>query len=214
MNQDRSTMGSASPSPEESEAREGNGTVPQGDKSPRDLSKVALVISLLSLVLVAIFFFGLNRNLSGLTREIQDYQSMKNTVSSLDAYVDDIVSQMGRVNARLMNLNEEQRSVALRVLMESMVDDMLQDVTFLRSQLRPGAESRRLDRIRVLLLELRDGPATTESVAGQAEEDHSSDMVAAPSVEEPLKDSAKDEAGSTAEEGTSESENSALPLKQ
>lgn len=121
----------------------------------RDLSKISLVVSLLSLVLVAIFFFGLNRNLSGLTREIQDYQTVKNTVTSLDAYVDDVVSQMGRVNTQLLNIDEQRREVVLDILMDSMLDDMLQKISFMQSQIKDNSEVARLEQVRGLLLQLR-----------------------------------------------------------
>lgn len=124
-------------------------------RNRRDLGKISLVISLLSLVLVTIFFFGLNRNLAGLSREVQDVDSMKHSVASLDAYVDDILGQMGRINAQLLDMDERRRAEVVRILMQSMLDDMVQKTSFLAEQLGNAPEAAKLDRIRSLLLELR-----------------------------------------------------------
>jgi hypothetical protein len=130
----------------------------------RDLSRISLVISMLSLVLVAIFFFGLNRNLSGLAREVQDYNAMKNSVTSLDAYVDDILGQMGRINAQLLNIDERRRADVVKILMESMLDDMIQKTSFLSAQLGTAPEAAKLHQVQALLLELRHPAAAPAAV--------------------------------------------------
>ncbi|MGE4292966.1 MAG: hypothetical protein AB7E32_12250 [Desulfovibrio sp.] len=175
---------------------------------PRDLGKISLVISLLSLVLVTIFFFGLNRNLSGLTREVQDFSAMKNSVNSLDAYVDDILGQMGRINAQLLDMDARQKEVAVRMLMESMLEEMIQKTTFLTAQLGNAPEAEKLRRVRALLMELKpQSPVPASSAAEIAPE-----PTAAPPVPEAVQPVPAPEAVQpevTAEQPAPEAEQSA-----
>ncbi|WP_022662658.1 hypothetical protein [Paucidesulfovibrio longus] len=182
-----------------SESKPDNFAGSPASASRRDLSRISLVISLLSLVLVAIFFFGLNRNLSGLAREVQDYNAMKNSVTSLDAYVDDILGQMGRINAQLLNIDERRRATVVKILMESMLDDMIQKTSFLSAQLGSAPEAAKLQQIQALLLELRHPAAAPAAVqpapagpdpVGQAEVKPSGDETRPESVQEPPQESA------------------------
>nr|WP_287410161.1 hypothetical protein [Pseudodesulfovibrio sp.] len=50
----------------------------------RDMSKVAIIVSLLVGVLLIIFFFGMNRNIAGLTDEVKSLGVLRDDVSSLD----------------------------------------------------------------------------------------------------------------------------------
>nr|WP_321256958.1 hypothetical protein [uncultured Pseudodesulfovibrio sp.] len=50
----------------------------------RDMSKVAIIVSLLVGVLLIIFFFGMNRNIAGLTDEVKSLGLLRDDVSSLD----------------------------------------------------------------------------------------------------------------------------------
>ncbi len=140
---------------------------PQEPKSaqtdPMDFGKIAIVVSLLSVVLSLIFFFGLNRNLSGLSNEVKDIGTIRNNVAALDSYVDDLLQQMGRVNTRIMELEDKPRKEAVRVLQESMINDMLRRSEFMEQQLREVApdnteQAQRLERLRNLLREFTAAP--------------------------------------------------------
>lgn len=131
----------------------------------RDLSKFSLIISLISLVLVAIFFFGLSQNIRGLSREMQEYKALKNTVTSLDAYVGDIVTQMGHINAQLLDMDERSKDMVVQLLTESMLNDMLQKTSYLSSQLDNTIDRDKLQRIQELLQELRHQTANTPAAA-------------------------------------------------
>lgn len=125
-----------------------------------DLSKIAIVVSLLSVVLSVIFFFGLNRNLSGLSNEVKDINIIRQNVAALDTYIDGILQQMGKVNTRIMELEEKPRTEAVRVLQESMIDDMLRRTEFMGGQLAEiapddAATAEKLERLRTVLQELR-----------------------------------------------------------
>lgn len=135
-----------------------------------DLAKIAIVVSLLSVVLSVIFFFGLNRNLSGLSNEVKDIGVIRTNVEALDSYVDDILTQMGRVNTRIMELEEKPRKEAVRVLQESMIDDMLRRAEFMGGQLAEVAPedtdtAAKLERLKAVLQEF-----SVQNVTGAKEE--------------------------------------------
>ena len=50
----------------------------------KDMSKVALIVSLLAVILLVIFFFGMNRNIAGLTNEVKSFGLLREDVSNLD----------------------------------------------------------------------------------------------------------------------------------
>ncbi|MEF2145864.1 MAG: hypothetical protein V3573_10490 [Desulfovibrionaceae bacterium] len=143
--------------PSESKKRTANHAFERGETFPffHDLSRISLIISLLSLCLVLIFFFGLSRNLNGLSREVQSYNALKNSVVSLDAYVDDLLGQMGKVNAQLLDMDEHQRQIMLQLVKDNMLDDMLQKTSFLEGQLNGTPDGDKLARLRSVLEELR-----------------------------------------------------------
>ncbi|CCH47534.1 hypothetical protein [Pseudodesulfovibrio piezophilus] len=69
----------------------------------KDMSKVALIVSLLSVLLLVIFFFGMNQNIAGLTDEVQSLGVLRDDVNSLDQQVvqmqSDIPHEMQRMLA-------------------------------------------------------------------------------------------------------------------
>lgn len=141
---------------EETEITDGG----SGKSANMDLSKIAIVVSLLSVVLSVIFFFGLNRNLSGLSNEVRDIGAIRSNVDALDTYVDGLLEQMGRVNTRILELEAKPRKEAVRVLQESMIDDMLRRTEFMGGQLADVAPedavtAEKLERLRAVLQELR-----------------------------------------------------------
>lgn len=53
------------------------------DKTNRDMGKVAMFISILSVLLLVVFFFGLNQNIAGLSQEVKALSSLKQDVQAL-----------------------------------------------------------------------------------------------------------------------------------
>ncbi len=140
---------------------------PQEPKSAQadamDLGKIAIVVSLLSVVLLLIFFFGLNSNLNGLSNEIKDIGTIRKNVEALDSYVDDLLGQMVRVNTRIMELKENPGKEDVRVLQQSMLNDMLGRVELMEQQLREVAldntkQAQKLERLQKLLREFIAAP--------------------------------------------------------
>jgi hypothetical protein len=59
-------------------------------EAQKDMSKVAMIVSLLAVLLLVIFFFGMNRNIAGLTDEVKSLGALREDVSSLDQRVVDM----------------------------------------------------------------------------------------------------------------------------
>ncbi|EGB13460.1 hypothetical protein DND132_0243 [Pseudodesulfovibrio mercurii] len=103
----------------------------------RDMSKVAVIVSLLVVVLLVIFFFGMNRNIAGLTEEVKSLGELRQDVSQLDGRMVkmeeglplemkrllalDMVNEMAMKSAYLGNTLEDQ---ALRDKMQGILESL------------------------------------------------------------------------------------------
>lgn len=108
----------------------------------RDMSKVAVIVSLLSVVLLVIFFFGLNRNIAGLNAEVKSLGALRGEVQSLDERVlslEDVSGQMKRT--AIYNLTNE----------------MTMESAYLEGQIEDEAQKEKLRSIQKLLGEFREG---------------------------------------------------------
>ncbi|THB68233.1 MAG: hypothetical protein D6E12_06965 [Desulfovibrio sp.] len=86
----------------------------------KDLSRVSLFLSILCLILLAIVFFAVNRNMAGLTGEIsgegdlaQQAAELRETVTALDAELSEMANTLtlyGNRNAMLRSDMEEELS--------------------------------------------------------------------------------------------------------
>lgn len=82
------------------------------EKGWNDMGKAALIISLLSLVLLVIFFFGLSRNLAGLTAEVKQLNSLRQEVEGIETRLVEVEKMPLR--ARNMIIDSELDSMAQR----------------------------------------------------------------------------------------------------
>lgn len=69
---------------EASESAERAASATAASATSRDMSKVAVIVSLLVVVLLVIFFFGMNLNIAGLTDEVKSLGALRQDVSRLD----------------------------------------------------------------------------------------------------------------------------------
>lgn len=83
----------------------------------RDMSKVAMIVSLLAVLLLVIFFFGMNRNIAGLTDEVKSLGTLRNDVSSLDQRM---VQMQADIPVRMK-----------RMIAHDMVNEMAMKATYL-----------------------------------------------------------------------------------
>lgn len=103
----------------------------------RDMSKVAMIVSLLSVVLLVIFFFGLNRNLAGVTEEVQTLRGLRQDVQTL-----------GEKVGRLENVPEH--------IQYGMVTEMEMQSVLLARLTEDPTQMERLQNIRALLVEFKE----------------------------------------------------------
>lgn len=82
----------------------------------RDMSKVAVIVSLLSVVLLVIFFFGINRNLAGVTEEISALRGLRQDVTTLDEKVGKLETVPEHIKYSLVSEMEMQSVLLARVI--------------------------------------------------------------------------------------------------
>lgn len=113
----------------------------------KDLGKVALFISLLSVILLIVFFFGLNQNMTGLTNEVRDIPEMKQNIATMSSRMDSMETEM----AALRDLPQE----AKRMMVQSMLQEMSQRVGYMSIQVENEQQSAKLNRAVELLQEVQ-----------------------------------------------------------
>lgn len=130
-----------------------NGTndAPQRPSSPdmtetnRDMSKVALIVSLLVVVLLVIFFFGMNRNIAGLTDEVKSLGELRSEMSFLDQRMglmeEGLPAQIKRIIAHDM-VNEMAMKAAYlgNTLEDQQLRDRMQDILQSLKEVRGSLE--------------------------------------------------------------------------
>ncbi|WP_461211079.1 hypothetical protein [Desulfocurvus sp. DL9XJH121] len=141
------------------------------DKTSRDMGKVALFISILAVVLLVVFFFGLNQNLSGLTAKVDGLVVLKDDVGALAA-------RMGTAEERLVAL-EGLPQKARKMVMGTMLQEMAQRTAYLSTQMDSEAQNEKLHRAMELLREVQ------VQVAGEASMVPAAAATTAPAAEAP-----------------------------
>ncbi|BBD07341.1 hypothetical protein [Desulfovibrio ferrophilus] len=106
------------------------------DKTSRDMGKVALLVAILSVVLLVVFFFGLNQNISGLSTRVDNLGVLKNDVDALGG-------RMNVVEDRLVTL-EGLPLKAKKMVMGTMLQEMAQRAAYLSTQLDGEGQNARL----------------------------------------------------------------------
>ncbi|KAB1441237.1 hypothetical protein [Pseudodesulfovibrio senegalensis] len=106
------------------------------ERTGRDMSRVAMIVSLLSVVLLAIFFFGLNRNIAGVADEVKALRTLKSDVQVLGSRVDSL----------------EEIPVHMQY---GMVSEMETQSVLLSRQVTDPEQMERLQKVRALLNEFK-----------------------------------------------------------
>lgn len=109
----------------------------------KDMSKVAMIVSLLAVILLVIFFFGMNRNIAGLTNEVKDLGSLRQDVSSLDQ--------------RMVQLKSEIPTEMKRMLAHDLVNEMTMQALYLSENLEDDTLKAKMGEILQGLKEVRNG---------------------------------------------------------
>jgi len=115
--------------------------------SRKDMGKVAMIISILCVLLLVVFFFGLNQNISGLSAKVEELSSLKGDVQSLDSKV----LSMEQKIATLENLPQMTKNM----LLSNILQEMSQKAAYLSSQVSTEEQSEKLMQAKELLQQVQ-----------------------------------------------------------
>ena len=109
----------------------------------RDMSKVALIVSLLAVLLLVIFFFGMNKNIAGLTDEVKSFGVLREDVSNLDQ--------------RMVQMQQEIPSQMKKMIAHDLVNEMTMQAAYLGNALEDDVQRSRMQEVLQILKEIREG---------------------------------------------------------
>ena len=118
------------------------------ETAQKDMGKVAIIISFMAVVLLVVFFYGLNQNLTSLTAEVKDLQGVRGEVEALN-------SQMDVVDGRLVEL-EKLPLKTRHIIMDGIIEEMNQKASYVGAQLGEE-EQAKLAKVQELLKDVQSG---------------------------------------------------------
>lgn len=116
--------------------------------SAKDFGKAALFISILAVVLLAVVFFGLNQNVTGLRAEVAELGALKGQVSGMDAH-------MGTMDQKLTAL-EGLPETMKKLVAGQALSEMSYKLDAMSGQLNP-AQAEILRQAKALVDEVQSG---------------------------------------------------------
>ena len=117
------------------------------DKTSRDMGKVALFVAILAVVLLVVFFFGLNQNFKGLSSRVDSLVVLKNDVGAL-------AGRMNVVEEHLVAL-EGLPLKAKKMIMGTMLQEMAQRTAYLSTQMDSDDQNEKLSKAMELLRQVQ-----------------------------------------------------------
>ncbi|WP_319466528.1 hypothetical protein [uncultured Pseudodesulfovibrio sp.] len=112
-------------------------------EAQKDMSKVAMIVSLLAVLLLVIFFFGMNRNIAGLTQEVQSLGVLREDVANLDQ--------------RMLQMKQDVPVQMKRMLAHDIVNEMAMKAFYLNDSLEDEALRAKMQQVMQGLKEIREG---------------------------------------------------------
>ena len=112
-------------------------------ETQKDMSKVALIVSLLAVLLLVIFFFGMNRNIAGLTDEVKSLGGLRQDIATLDE--------------RMVQMQTEMPAQMKQMLAHDVVNEMAMKAFYLTDTLDDPELRVKMGEVLVGLREVRDG---------------------------------------------------------
>ncbi|WP_456324274.1 hypothetical protein [Desulfonauticus submarinus] len=116
-------------------------------KTQKDMGKVALIISILAVLLVAILFFGLNQNVKGLSTQIHHLENLPKQITTLGSKVnllEDKVYALENLPQRTKNL-----------IIANTLQEMASKTKYLSTQVQNENQAVKLVQIQQLLKQLQ-----------------------------------------------------------
>jgi hypothetical protein len=115
-------------------------------KPYRDMGRVALFVSLLTVVLMVVFVFGFNQNISGLNDEIKSLGTLRTDMQGVSAKMDALEAKVAEFDAL--------PAKAKRMVFAGMLQDMAQRAGAMSIEVGDEAAVDKLNQARGLLLEV------------------------------------------------------------
>ena len=109
----------------------------------KDMSKVALIVSLLAVILLVIFFFGMNRNIAALTNEVKSFGLLREDVSNLDQ--------------RMVQMQQEMPSQIKKMIAHDLINEMAMKAAYRGNTLENEVQRSRMQEVLRTLKEVREG---------------------------------------------------------
>ncbi len=122
---------------------------PAPAKAGKDMGKAALFISILTVLLLVVFFYALNRNVAGLADEVQELGQLRGQVATLD-------DKMVQFEDKLKILDTVP-AIAKRTMLRSMVQDLSQRAAFISKEVEDENQSQQLQQAIELLDKVQQG---------------------------------------------------------
>lgn len=124
-----------------SESAEEPVALPGVAEAQKDMSKVAMIVSLLAVLLLVIFFFGMNRNIAGLSDEVKSLGVLREDVATLDQ--------------RMVQMQDEMPTTMKRMIAHDLVNEMTMKAFYLTDSLEDQALRTKMQDVLAGLKEIR-----------------------------------------------------------
>ncbi len=116
-------------------------------RTERDMGKVAMFVSILSVILLIVFYFGLNQNVTGLTEEVKQVGAIQEQMSGMQG-------RMGEMEARMQTM-ENLPAKARKMVMSTMIMEMAQRAAYLSTQVDTEDQASKLTQAMDLLQQVQ-----------------------------------------------------------
>jgi len=116
----------------------------------KDMGKVALIISILAVLLVAILFFGVNQNVKGVAQEVAKLQKLPEKIAVLTGNVQEMGTKVNTLEAKVDRL-EDLPQKTKNTIIANALEDMAAKTKYLASQVDNQEQASKLAQVQELL---------------------------------------------------------------
>ncbi len=120
----------------------------------RDMGKAAVFIAILTILLLVVFFYALNRNMAGLTASVTGLTGQMQELTTLRAQVAEMDGAVSQIQEK-MPLIDAVPTVARRAVLLGMVQDLSQRMEFIAKEAETAEQSAKLLQAKELLDSVR-----------------------------------------------------------
>ncbi len=137
-------------------------------KPRRDMGKAAVFISILAVLLLAVFFYALNRNIAGLASQVESLSALRAQVTEMDGSIGAIQGDISGIHGDIGAMQEKMAildtvpDMARRTMLRSMLQDLSQRVSFIAEETNTPEQAAKIKAAQVLLDQAQADLAKTE----------------------------------------------------